>query len=182
MSLGTLVCSYNHVLLVILWFISLNILSSRFLWSLPICEWEICVCASVCMCTYLHMEARAMCGALLSHFPCYFLPESHWIWTSQVGKSGLTGREFLLFPPSLGLCICGTSPVFCVCAGEPNSGCHTYTTSALPTEPSSQSWFSFFLWMTIFFISCHSLFTHWPISKWHILTVVTMFKWSSEYR
>ena len=151
-------------------------------WTSYVWMKDLCVCFCVYVCTYLHMQTRAMCGALLSHFPCCFLSQS--LTDSgpvKLASLAWQGEGFSCFHPALGWNLCHFT-VFCVCAREPNLGCHTYT-STLPTEPSSQSWFYFFLWMNnFFFLVIFYLSTGLSANMSITCLDCCMFKWTSEYR
>lgn len=178
MSLGTLVFSFNHVLLVILWFISLRILSSRFLWSqivrLPMCEWEICVCASVCICAHTCTCRLEPCvGPSLVTFHVAFwvrvslTPDlSSWqVWLDRERASPVSTQ--------LWGGICGISPSsVCVLESQTYAAILTQVLYQL-SHPPNLDFLSFYGWIIFYFLS----YFIYPLAyqrtcQLHVLTVV----------
>lgn len=138
---------------------------------------DLCVCFCVYMCTYLHMQTRCVGPSLVTFHVVFWVrvsltPDlSSWqVWLDRERVSPVSTQLWG------GIC------AFCVCAREANLCCHTYT-STLPTEPSSQSWFSFFLWMNNFlFLVIFYLSTGLSANMSITRLDCCMFKWTSEYR
>lgn len=107
-----------------------------------------------------------MCGALLSHFPCYFLSQS--LTESgplKLARLAWQGESVSCYHPVLGYVFVPLH-LSSVCACWRVKLMLPYLHNKYFTNWATFPILIFFLFMDdYFFISCHILFIHWPISE-----------------